>query len=468
MRTHFKAIAKVAATALLLSFIWVAQPAVAATGTITNTGNVWKDTAGATLQARGAGIFQVGSTYYMVGEDKSNGAGFTAVACYSSTNLSTWTRQTNALTAQGTGDLAAGRIIERPKVIYNETTQKYVMYMHVDSNDYQAARVGVATSSTPCGAYTYLGSSRPLGYESRDMGLFKDTDGKAYLLTEDRSNGTRIDLLSADYLSVVSNVATLHDNNGWPLESPALIKKNGVYFFLGSHLTGWNTNDNEYSTATSLSGPWSATTKFAPLYSDTFDTQVSSVLPIQGTSTTSYMFLGDRWNSGDLNASVPIWLPLTVSGTSLSVTWYDSWSVDTVTGVVTATAPTGTSTSWTGQASGRCSDSPQNRNGRTVALWDCNGGVNQKWALTSKDEIRGYGKSRCLDAFGTTPGSAVGVWDCHGGINQKWVKNSDGTISSSASGLCLDVSGGGTGNGSAIILWNCTGAAWQKWTQQSS
>lgn len=31
----------------------------------------------------------------------------------------------------------------------------------------------------------YLRSFRPLGYQSRDMGLFKDDDGTGYLLTED-------------------------------------------------------------------------------------------------------------------------------------------------------------------------------------------------------------------------------------------------------------------------------------------
>lgn len=59
------------------------------------------------------------------------------------------------------------------------------MWMHADSSNYGDAKVGVATSDTVCGKYNYIGSFRPLGFESRDMGLFKDDDGKAYLLTED-------------------------------------------------------------------------------------------------------------------------------------------------------------------------------------------------------------------------------------------------------------------------------------------
>src|SRR5690242_7075302 len=88
-----------------------AQTAQAAAVTITS-GTAWTDTAGSPLQAHGEGVFQVGSTFYLVGEDKSAGATFTAVACYSSTDLAHWTRQVNAL-SQGSSDLAAGRIVER-------------------------------------------------------------------------------------------------------------------------------------------------------------------------------------------------------------------------------------------------------------------------------------------------------------------------------------------------------------------
>src|SRR5204863_8656826 len=127
------------------------------------SGTAWTDTGGGSMQAHGEGIFTVGSTYDMEGEDKTAGSTFTAVACYSSTDLAHWTRQVNAL-SQGGGDLAAGRVVERPKVIYNSSTGRYVMWMHIDSGSYGDARAGVATSPTPCGPYTYRGASRPLGF----------------------------------------------------------------------------------------------------------------------------------------------------------------------------------------------------------------------------------------------------------------------------------------------------------------
>jgi hypothetical protein len=91
------------------------------------------------------------------------------------------------LTRTTSGDTGPNRVIERPKVVFNKKTGKYVMWMHIDSGDYGEAKIGVATGDTVCGKYTYLRSERPLGYESRDAGLYVDEDGKGYLLTEDVS-----------------------------------------------------------------------------------------------------------------------------------------------------------------------------------------------------------------------------------------------------------------------------------------
>lgn len=149
------------------------------TWTATNTGHH--------VQAHGGGIIKVGSTFYWVGEDKTDGSAFQNVNCYSSTNLVEWTYVGAPLTLQSSGDLGPNRVVERPKIIYNQSTGQYVMYMHIDDSSYSEAKVGVATSSSVCGSYTYRGSFQPLGFQSRDMGLFVDDDQTAYLLTEDVS-----------------------------------------------------------------------------------------------------------------------------------------------------------------------------------------------------------------------------------------------------------------------------------------
>ncbi|KKK00325.1 ricin-type beta-trefoil lectin domain protein [Micromonospora sp. HK10] len=441
-----------------LAVVGIGSPAQAATATIT-PGTPWTDTAGRRLQAHGAGIFTVGSTYYLVGEDKSAGATFTAVACYSSTDLAHWTRQTDALSRQASGDLAAGRIVERPKVIFNSATGRYVMWMHIDSSSYGDARAGVAVSSTPCGPYTYLGSSRPLGFLSRDLGLFKDDDGTGYLLTEDRDHGLRIDRLSADYTSVAGPVAVLAD-----LESPAMAKVGGRYFLLASHLTGWSTNDNVYATATSLAGPWSEFRNVAPAGSRTYDSQTSFLLPVSGSAGTSYVYLGDRWNPSDLNSSLPVWLPITLTpGGTAALSWFSSWGVDTASGSLALPA-----SRLVGVQSGRCLSivDGSTANGAAAQLRTCTGAAYQTFAPSPAGELRVYG-NKCLDAYGqgTAAGTAVVIWDCNGGDNQKWMLAADGTVLGVQSRLCLDVSGQATNDGAKVQLWTCNGGANQRWNR---
>src|SRR5690349_17078567 len=349
MNTPLRRLLVALAASVLAAWALVAgtPAAEAATATVI-PGTMWTDTAGNRLQAHGVGIFTVGSTYYMVGEDKVAGSTFTAVACYSSTDLVHWTRQANALSRQASGDLGPGRIVERPKVINNSTTRKYVMWMHIDNTSYNDQRAGVAVSDTPCGPYTFLGATRPLGHPSRDIGLFKDDDGTAYLIHEDPAAGMRIERLAADYTTAQSTVATFPS-----LESPAMAKVGGRYFLLTSHLTGWGTNDNVYATASSPAGPWSAFANFAPAGTRTYDSQTSFLLPISGPAGTTYVYVGDRWNSGDLNSSVPVWLPITLTSTgTAALSWYPSWGLDTTTGAVTL--PTYRRLS--GNQSGRCLD----------------------------------------------------------------------------------------------------------------
>ncbi|GIF04823.1 ricin-type beta-trefoil lectin domain protein [Actinoplanes siamensis] len=459
-RPHRRLPAALAASVIAASVLVTGAPAAEAATAAVIPGTMWTDTAGNRLQAHGAGVFTVGSTYYMVGEDKVAGSTFTAVACYSSTDLVHWTRQVNALSRQSSGDLAAGRIVERPKVIHNSTTGKYVMWMHIDNTSYNDQRAGVAVSDTPCGPYTYLGATRPLGHPSRDLGLFKDDDGTAYMIHEDSAAGMRIERLAPDYTTAQGTVATFPS-----LESPAMAKVGNRYFLLTSHLTGWGTNDNVYATATSPAGPWSGFTNVAPAGTRTYDSQSSFLLPISGTAGTNYVYLGDRWNAGDLYSSLPVWLPITLTaGGVAALSWYPSWGVDTSTGAITLPSYP----RLTGNQSGRCLDITGGApaNGSTTQIWDCNGGAGQSYAPNTAGELRVFG-TKCLQARaqGTTAGTAVEVWDCNGGNQQKWMLSADGTIVGVQSRLCLDVNAQATANGTRVQLWTCNGGANQKWTR---
>ena len=101
-----------------------------------------------------------------------------------------------------TSDIHPSMVIERPKVIYNDKTKKFVMWMHIDNYNYSKAAAGVAISDSPTGNFQSLHSLRPGGEESRDMTLFKDEDGKAYHIYSTKGNSTLFfHLLSDDYLT---------------------------------------------------------------------------------------------------------------------------------------------------------------------------------------------------------------------------------------------------------------------------
>ncbi|WP_431075133.1 family 43 glycosylhydrolase [Microbacterium phyllosphaerae] len=291
-------------------------------GTI-RTGELVTDDRGRIAQLHGIGIQRVGPHWYAWGEDKTAGDRFTAVACYRSADLATWEYVGDALAA-GSGDLSPDRIVERPKAL-RRPDGRWVLIVHIENADYSDARVGFAIGDAPEGPYEYLGSERPLGNLSRDIGVYHE-GGVGYLLSEDRDNGLHIYRLRPDYCGVQSIVATLRQQDRPEIgyESPTLVRHDGLYYVFGSDLTGWDLNDNKYATASALEGPWSPWRDFAPTGSRTFDSQVSVVLPVDG----GHVYIGDRWDRDDLASSAPIWLPLRVEEGRAELSWRDDWSIE--------------------------------------------------------------------------------------------------------------------------------------------
>ncbi|MER6069628.1 RICIN domain-containing protein [Streptomyces sp. NPDC001817] len=450
------------------------------------TGAARTDQNGNALQLHGLGIIKVGSTWYGFGEDKtgetSSDTSFQDIPCYTSTDLANWTYRSVALARQGSGDLGPSRVVERPKVIYNASTSTYVMYMHIDSTNYSEAKVGVATSSTPCGPYTYRGSFRPLGNLSRDLGLFQDTDGTAYLLSEDRNNGLRIDKLSADYLSVDSAVAVLGGSgSSGSVEAPAMVKVGGTYYVFGSHLTGWGLNDNIYATATSLGGPWSSFRDLAAPGTHTYGSQTANVITVQGSSGTTYIYAGDRWNTSDLGASKLIWLPLTIRGTTVNLGQYPTWSLDIAAG--TWTAGSGIPAEGVHTLKNVNSSMPMDvssgstANGAKIIQWPSTGGTNQQWTLTRVADnvftLKSVKSGLCLDVpnQSTATGLQLQQWTCNGGTNQEWFLDLVGSYTGSTymlagvgSDLDIGVTTASTTGGAAVDQESGTGATSQQWS----
>ena len=299
-----------------------------------HSGVPWYDNAGNTVSAHAANIIKDNGKYYLFGEahtDTSNA--FAGFSCYSSTDLYNWKFESIALTAQTSGKLGPNRVGERPKVMKCPKTGEYMMYMHVDTMDYRDQFVGYASSKQITGPYTYHGPILFNGKPIRkwDMGTFQDKDGSGYVLL----HGGDIYKLSDDYKSITQQVNKAMDRK---FESPAMFRKDSIYYFLGSDLTGWERNDNYYFTATSLKGPWTPRGLFAPKGKLTWNSQTTFVLPIEGSKDTTFMFMGDRWSfPRQATAATYVWQPLTIEGTSLSIPEYqEAWQINTSTGIVSA------------------------------------------------------------------------------------------------------------------------------------
>ncbi|HEV2482711.1 MAG TPA: family 43 glycosylhydrolase [Puia sp.] len=278
------------------------------------------------INAHGAGVLFHNGVYYLYGEIKKGKTWLVpgqtwedyrvpagGVSCYSSRDLAHWKNEGVALAptvGDPSSDLDTGRVIERPKVIYNARTRKFVLWMHIDRNDYSYARVGVAVSDRPQGPYKYLGSMRPNGQESRDMTVYQDEDGRAYLIYASENNKTmQVCLLSDDYLRPTSLYRRILV--GQRREAPAVFKAQGRYYLITSLCSGWDPNAATYAVADSLLGEWlqEGNPCVGTDAGTTFGAQSTFVLRL---SQDRFLFMADRWNKSDLERSGYLWLPLTV------------------------------------------------------------------------------------------------------------------------------------------------------------
>lgn len=305
-------------------------------------GEQWLDTAGNPLNAHGAGILYHDGKYYLYGEYKKGKTilpewatwecyrtDVTGVSCYSSPDLENWTFEGIVLPAvpdDPDHDLHPSKVLERPKVVYNAKTGKFVMWAHVESADYSKAAAGVAISDSPTGPFTYIGSFRPNDAMSRDQTVFVDDDGKAYQFASSENNQTLyINELTDDYLRPTGRFT--RNFIGQSREAPAVFKKDGKYYMLSSGCTGWDPNQAELAVADSIMGEWKVlgnpcTGKDAD---KTFYAQSTYVQPVIGKKNC-YIAMFDRWNKKDLENSRYVWLPISFDNGTITIPWRESWS----------------------------------------------------------------------------------------------------------------------------------------------
>ena len=313
-------------------------------------GQVWLDTNGKPIQAHGGGILVRDKTYYWYGEDRTNRQ--TSVSCYNSTDLYNWKHEGVVFTREGLSeDIRNSTFIERPKVLFNAKTGKYVMWMHLEQGGYHFAQAGVAIGDKPAGPFTFLHHTRPIQFDFsakdddpdhqkesggtyRDMNVFADDDGKAYVLYASEGNWTMyVVRLNDEYTGPETPMI---EGKTWARilvrkmrEAPAPFKFQNRYYLVTSGCTGWNPNAADYAVADSILGPWESKGNpcTGPEAELTFRAQSTCVLPVLG-KPGAFIFMADRWMPRQLSDSRYVWLPLTIGANdAVTVPWLDKWDL---------------------------------------------------------------------------------------------------------------------------------------------
>jgi len=254
-------------------------------------------------------------------------------------------------------------IMERPKMLYNDTTKQYVIVYHVDgpsdarilefydtlknspmvvtaASRYSRAQMGFAVSDSPFGPFKLVNAQRMNYVEgrydsspgmARDMTVFKDDDGKAYAIYSSEENRyTYISLLNDDYTAPVKNgtegfgeTFTGRVFSDMNREAPAVFKYNGNYYFITSGTTGWDPNPSIAYRANHIFGNTTDSGQtFTPYTSlgnpfpndssnTSYRSQSTAVIPYDPENGL-FIYMGDRWIQRALDTSGYVWTPIRI------------------------------------------------------------------------------------------------------------------------------------------------------------
>jgi hypothetical protein len=346
-------------------------------------GEVWPDSEGRHINAHGGAIIKFDGTWYWFGESRlprgeSDRTKY-GVGCYSSKDLVNWKNEGLALRviADTASLLQPGCVIERPKVIYNKKTGKFVMWFHHElrGQGYKAAFTGIAVSDNITGPYKYLRSLRPNagiwpvnfseeqkkmtikdgdlkswsdewiravkdglfvrrdfqgGQMARDMTLFVDSDGKAWHVHSSEENMTlHFSELTDDFLDFTGKYYRVLP--GESNEAPALFFARGKYFLFTSGTTGWKPNPGRLAVSDKLTGEWKPVGNPCRGTEDenkiTFGSQSTFILTLKEKKNI-FVYMGDRWTPQNLADSRHIWLPIEWEEGLPVIKWYNEWDIN--------------------------------------------------------------------------------------------------------------------------------------------
>jgi hypothetical protein len=312
-------------------------------------GRPWLDTQGVHINAHGFSIVKQAGDYFWYGshkiegktESEKNEAG---VRCYVSNDLMNWTDSGMVFSVTSEGqhpDVANAGILDRPKVVFNQASGKFVMYFKLYPPEAaggglvtDVAYVGVATSPEPRGPFEYqgkfTGAGSPKG--SGDFAIFQEEDGAVYhIAVRKPDKALVIGRMTEDGLKPAGDY-TVMEGVTLATEAPAIFKRKGKFYLLGSGSTEWEPNPARMFVADKITGPYRSLgnpclgvnphNKIGP--EKTFGGQSAFVMPAPWNSE-EWIAMFDIWNPKQPIHSGYIWLPLRFENEKPVIRWQNDW-----------------------------------------------------------------------------------------------------------------------------------------------
>lgn len=342
-------------------------------------GKIWLDTEGKRIQAHGGSVCFIDGTYYWYGENKEKTTGdcpiwHWGVRCYTSKDLYNWEDQGIIIPPEPENPdspLHPYAHMDRPHIIYNEDTKKYVCWLKImGKGDSQTETI--LTADHILGPYTKVRENlKPLNMNAGDFDLAVAEDGKAYYYFERVHSELICADLTADYTDVTGYYTTHFPLVSPPFvrEAPAHFKRKGKHYLITSGTTGYLPNPSQAAIADTWHGPFRVLGN--PHVGDdsntSFHSQISSIFKVEGKKDL-YIACADRWlpemmdlnyeiygklfqNAFDLekrseetiqamadyvgndscrNTAIAdyVWLPLRFDGEQVWIDWHDEWKIE--------------------------------------------------------------------------------------------------------------------------------------------
>lgn len=278
----------------------------------------WYDTQGNVINASDGGMIFVEGKYYWYGMAlrplpvKRNGLGgqttTTGVVMYSSADLTNWDYEGVVLpcATNPKSPLYPPMRFERPKIVYNQKTKKFVLWCHYvqTPGDHGTTpgtgEAGVAVSDSITGPFQWLGTTRPIDDDGivRDCTVYQDDDQTAYFIYDRDVKDNRclyVVKLAPDYLTLTDEYVRIE--SAYRREAAAVVKKEGYYYILTSALTGWKTNQAQYYRTKNLMDQWEVVGD--PCLDDfnhtTFESQSTLIFPVENSDL--FIHMAERHNT---------------------------------------------------------------------------------------------------------------------------------------------------------------------------